>query len=442
MDLHHSFTRNSRKSMKNSHYQIAAIILFFLTLIVVPIFWIAPGRPAALKSIIEGRDLQQFPNIAAPDLQIFKTAAKRVLQGQPRTAAALISDHYGKREIQQQVERAASDQFPLRLTWIGGAKTLERGMIQMAYAFLDDPAIPADVQSGLVVMRDGSMIDARPESFNAETVNNIDKRIANYQELLNLYPRLNFYVYYIERLQASPAHPLNPYFPSADEGQAFKYFEAHKPEGLTVGELQITSMEDRLRYFYRTDHHWNIRGAWKAYEDIYRMIAPQFQGISPMLKLKQFKTLPGLKFYGSWARATFFPIQPDDFEVADVDMPPLAIYNRHGSQISDDVRAAYENGKYDTTPYVNHYASFGGSTDQFQFVNEKGPPRNLLVIGSSFTPPVIRFLASHYGRTYFVDLRQYEHFSLQEFMNSYPIDDVIVMGDSSAIENPDGIIYP
>ena len=293
-------------------------------------------------------------------------------------------------------------------------------MIRLAYQFLDDPAIPADAASGLIVLRDGSMIEDIPTSFNTDTISNLDRRIQNYQELLAQYPQINFYVYFIERLYSSPFHPLNPYFPQADSGRTFQYFEEHKPEGLEVGGLALNTPGDRLKYFYRTDHHWNIRGAWKAYEEIYEMIAPHYPGISPKLTLKGFKEFPGLEFLGSWARATYYPVQADRFEMADVDMPPIRIFNRHGVEIIEDTGAEYDAGNYNNAPYVNHYAAFGGNYDQFEFVNESSPDRNLLVIGSSFSPPNIRFLASHFKRTYFVDLRNIRIFRLASLSAPIP----------------------
>ncbi len=423
-------------------YQTTVVVLFFLTLSAVPVIWWMPGRFVEQYSLIEGRELNRFPGVDALNFQVFKTAAKRVLQGQPRDALELVTGHLDQRSFEQKVEEAARDQFPFRISWIQRSKALERGMIRMAYLFLDDPAIPADAASGLIVLRDGSMIDAKPAAFNADTISNLDSRIQNYRELMAGYPELNFYVYYIERFQSSTSHPLNPYFPEADRGQTFQYFEEHKPEGLEVGKLSLNNLDDRLKYFYRTDHHWNIRGAWKAYEDIYEMIAPHYSGISPMLELKGFQGFPGLGFLGSWARATYYPIQPDQFEIADVDLPPMRIYNRHGTEIIDDAIAKYKAGNFDTTPYINHYAVFGGIRDQFKFINEDSPDRNLLVIGSSFSPPNIRLIASHFKNTYFVDLREYGDFSLQEFLESHPVDDVLVIGDNTAIEDPNWLISP
>ena len=180
-------------------------------------------------------------------------------------------------------------------------------MIRLAYIFQDDPAIPADAASGLIVFRDGSMIDAKPATFNIDTISNLETRIQNYRELMTEYPELNFYVYYIERLQSSTAHPLNPYFPEADRGQTFQYFEEHIPEGLEVGKLSLKTLDDRLKFFYRTDHHWNIRGAWKAYEDVYEMIAPNYPGISPCWSLKDSRNFP---VWDSWDPGLGQPISP------------------------------------------------------------------------------------------------------------------------------------
>lgn len=78
-------------------------------------------------SLIEGRGLTQFPVLEALDLQVYKTAAKQALQGQPGKALEMAVDQLGGRNFAQKVEVAATDQFPLRISLIQRAKALERG---------------------------------------------------------------------------------------------------------------------------------------------------------------------------------------------------------------------------------------------------------------------------------------------------------------------------
>ena len=68
-------------------YQTTVVVLFFLTLSAVPVIWWMPGRLVEQSSLIEGRELARFPGVDALDFQVFQSAAKRVLHGQPCRSA-------------------------------------------------------------------------------------------------------------------------------------------------------------------------------------------------------------------------------------------------------------------------------------------------------------------------------------------------------------------
>jgi hypothetical protein len=424
--------------MKRNILQIVFLGAFFLTLLFVPGYWISLGGKYTEQSYLEGRRLSALPSLSYKD---FKLAVKRVLQGKVKEAGELFFDQFIDRSFQMKFENAAPEQFPYRIQAIRAAKSLERGMIDLAYLFLDDPAVPAGAQSNLYVMRDSSSLISPVRSFSPATRINLNKRIKNYAELIRLYPNQNFYLFYFQRLLDAPVHPLLKYSYNPDAGKSYQYFKANKPEGLIMGDLMLSGMDDHIKYFFRTDHHWNIRGACHAYQEIYKMLAARNPAMGPVLKCEGFKTVPGVRFLGSLARSTLYPIQPEGFEVANLTLPPYRV-------ISNGRVTYYDKGTQDLPendsgdPYEDLYGLyFGKGTPLKEYIVENGIHRNALILGNSFIKPLESYLSSHYHHTVFINMGVNNKYSLGDILQKYQIDDIIIIGDLDlALSDEDWII--
>lgn len=406
-------------------------------LLTVPLFWLESGWKWAEENV-ENREFAGFPEFPFQNLKI---GIKRLVHGRYQEAYEQASPLVS-RDWQRQVEQASSDMFPHRIKLIELAKRMDRGLILAAYLPFRDPAIPASTREAVMVLRDRPVFIDPPAIFDAKTRRNLDLRLENYADLIARYPQIHFYAFYFERPENSGLHPASELFPQADRGDTLRYFAAHKPEGLVFGSWTLESMEEYEQLYFHNDHHWNIRGAWKAYQGIYRLIAPHTPGISPMLELKRFSTVPEVKFCGSYASRTLFPCQPDPFEYAEVDLPPYATYVNH-KKAAYGRPQDYLAGEFNRSTYTPHYGSFFGSAKalvEYDFDNQAD--RNLLFIGSSYTRAVQVYLASHYDHTYVVDLREYSSFSLGPFIQEHEIDDVIVLEASRSMPNQKWIIQP
>lgn len=383
---------------------------------------------------MEYRTLSVFPSLSFSD---FKTASKRVLQLKFDEAGELFFDQFKDLSFQKQIQRATSEQFPFRSAGIRLSKNFDRLVIRTAYIFQGDPAVPADTRSGVYETRETAALFPGPESFGSGQKKDIDQKIANYNASIELHPDVNFYAFCIEVIEDSAYNPLNPYFYKADAGQGFQYFLENKPDELNLESLSLTSFEDQLKYFYRTDHHWNVHGMLLGYEKIYNMLAMNYPDISPMLAHENIYTFPDIKFHGRWARSVFYQIEPGDvFEVALLDMPPYKIYDSNGNEIDYNQKDEYLAGNYSREPFADHYIEYNGAdTDFLEYVFDNGAERNLLIIGDSFTNAIEPLLASHYHHTYAVDIRHLPdyYFSLSEFLSAYDVDDVLVLGGPSVV---------
>lgn len=417
--------------MKNSILYSRVLIIFFLVIFVVPGYWLLRDNDLSSWSLIEYRYLNPFPPFPVQD---FRTGAKRVLQRRPVEAWKIIGTKFESGLFPKQLETAGSDQFPMRSLWIQASYGFDRLMIRLGYMFEDDTVLPTDMRaSGIYETRHGlSTLFYFPGRIRESDIKRIDNAITNYETLIDAHPDINFYAFHIETLEYSKANPLNPYRPEPVQGHYLEYFLTRAPEDLDQGMLVFTSFDDYFKYFYRTDHHWNIHGTLRAYEIIHQMLAINYPEISTILPHDQIYAFPDVGFNGRLARFAVYQVQPPDtFEVAMVDLPPFRILDKNGNDFKLNKMYEYLAGEYSKKPFTDHYIEYYGADDDFhEFVSENGSDRNLLIIGDSYVNSIETLLASHYHHTYSVDIRNYpdDHFSLSEFLLQHDVDDVLFLG--------------
>jgi hypothetical protein len=408
-------------------FQYLLIVSFSIILIAAPFFWLTFPQELETFSVIENTKLDQFPKLNRSN---FKQGIKQLLNGNFVLGFNSAFDDFLSKEFQKDLESAAGDQIPFRLFFASLARLVERVQIRTVYSLLPDPAFPASLDVDYLLLRGKSQIYLQPPAvWDVLQREKVDDRIENYKNLIDLYPEINFYIFYLERTAFAPYNPMNPFFPQADKGQSFDYFLANKPKELKVSSLRLSGIEEHRQKFFRTDHHWNIRGAWSAYEIIYQMLSVDLPDISPLLELRGFTQIEGLEFCGSYARRTLYPCEPDIFEYAAVDLPPHRTFV-NGIETDYGNQRQYLKGDFSRDRYTEHYAEFYGYvTPLVEYDYENSSSRNLLIIGGSYTQAMQEFIAAHYDKTYVVDFRDYTDFSLGDFIRDHGIHDVLVIGD-------------
>lgn len=416
--------------MSSSRFRLTFLSLFFLLILAVPVFWLVSGKQAGEYSIVEERTLETFPQLSLPS---FLVAMKASLLGNFERAGEFFFNQFLQREFQARFEQAASDQFPWRMEAISLVKALERAQIRAAYALLPDTVMPSDMSSGYYVMRDGSRLLAAPAVFNAEKKAVIDAGIQNYRQLVDTFPDLNISIFYIQRLEDSEYYPINGYLPEADGGRSIAYFAQQLPPGINLQKMMLSSYQDYADTSFKTDHHWNMVGACRGYELVYEQLSKNYPDIPPARTCGDYTVIPGLQFLGSYARETLYPIAPEPFAVSLSPMPAYTVL-LNGKEVQHTKMDKYLAGDFSRQPYVNHYARIYGSlSDPIEYDFPGNPPRNLLLIGSSYRAPIEPFIASHYRHTYIIDPRYDPDFSLREFLKTHQVDDLLILGHDSAV---------
>jgi len=402
------------------------LTLLFIIQVMIPASWLFKGGSSPEESVVEAREAVALKPASSPNLSRAITLIK---EGNYWEGAALLFDLYTSSTFVGKFETATSDQFPFRLSIIQFSKALERGIIKLTYFFTPDTVIPADMGRENYFDSENNQIIYPPTPFNQTTRDLIDERITNYKQLIEDHPDQNFYLYYHEILENSAFNPLNAYFVEADKNQSIQYFEEHLPEDLEMQKFMLENMDEHLKYYYRTDHHWTIHGVLRAYEEIHAMLKKDNPDISPILEITDIVEFPDVEFLGSMARESLYPIAGDAFLVEEVEFPPFEMI-KSGQLIDDPPRLNYFAGNYSTIPYTNHFNAFYGKvTDLIEYTFNNDSDRNLLIIGSSYRNALDPLLAAHYHKTYCIDLRYYPDFSLSAFLADHPVDDILIVGD-------------
>lgn len=190
--------------------------------------------------------------------------------------------------------------------------------------------------------------------------------------------------------------------------------------------------------FYETDHHWNAEGSYRGYTEIIGMLRP---GEEPVAK----GTLTGIPavFNGSYARQTKRLCADETFAFYDYEIPKHT-ETMNGKRGNYGRLSAYKKGKYAADELTNHYAAcYGGDYGEIVYDFGTEGRGNLLMIASSYSNPINALIASHFDRTYVIDLRYYrdwagEDFDPVSYADGKDITEVLLLGDVKLFRAEEG----
>lgn len=373
-------------------------------------------RPNSRVSVRENRPLEEFPALSVSGL----------LTG----------------EFQEQWEKALTDHIYGAEKWKQGFNYWKQQSLKAMTALLS-PGIkemPMDYQEfQATYFPRGENIFEIKESGNlflfvyqpeellpifTEKINAIKKIAA---ECRQSKPDLDFYFYYIEgNRDIDFNHRQFPH----------PYQRLLQQEFMSVGQFacfSIDKLSDFTEQFYRTDHHWNHLGQARAYADIIKLLI----GDGAAHKLTAHR-VSGVRFVGSRARQIDDFSKGDEFFVNTADIGTYDTYVNGRKQVHgslDNYLADQANPDVE----ISHYAEcFGADKGLIEYDFHLPERQNLLVIADSYSNAINPLIASHFNRSYFVDLRHYEEdrkekFDLCRFVAEHKIDKIVFMGSAGMI---------
>lgn len=256
----------------------------------------------------------------------------------------------------------------------------------------------------------------------------LEARAENLNAVFAAHPDVSFYTYYIEKdtdIDFETGERLR-----ADD-LLFSLLELPRTH---TGRFEVADFSDFSSYFYKTDHHWSYTGSYRAYCELLPLLGVEDAPLAPL------ETRTVGEFSGSKAAQTGTEGFSEPFEAYRFAFPPMQI-TRNGAPAED-----YGAQDADFTGAVLSYGAFyGGDDGEVCFDTHRADRENLLVLGESYDNALDKLLASHFGRTYVVDLRYYESslgkpFSLAAYLREHNIDRVLLIGNIDFFVSPDFIL--
>jgi len=326
---------------------------------------------------------------------------------------ALTADAYGSGQFQNQLEEALADQLPkasaLKKLYHLGTRGSVYGLLSPLSEAAPDTYFD---YYGLSLIQGDRLVYAPmvPEDVR----DRLDLRIGQIKAAMDTVDA-DFYLYYIEK-----DTDLN--FETGQRLGAFEHLASQLD--LPMDKFAVDTPADFYRDFYKTDHHWNYLGSYRAYEEL-TVLLNCGEPLTPVQSVTLDKTITGSKAAACGAHQL-----TEKFCAYRYDFPAMTV-TLDGAPAADyGQQEAFLAGGGGTLSYG---AFYGGDNGEVILDTGSGG-ETLLILGESYDNAVLKLLASHFGRTHAVDLRYYEPllgqpFDLADYVQTHGIDRVLLMGN-------------
>ena len=250
----------------------------------------------------------------------------------------------------------------------------------------------------------------------------LDKKMKDQIDFFNEVSSLdvNTYMYFANRYEFFDFDKVNHI------NDMNKYYNDFKSSlnNITIDELKINNKEDYLKYFYKTDHHFNMYGAYESYKDIVTMMGKEY-------KEGNIFKVDNITYRGSMAKSSYNSTLTDSLYDIDMDLESYTIK----VDDSTDLDLYKEHKIKDTNNiYYDHYvAYFNGMYGKVEYDFDNDSTENLLIIGDSFTWQLDNLIASHFDKTYIFNLKYIDSLNLKEFISKNNITNILFLYETNAI---------
>ncbi|RNB89662.1 hypothetical protein EDM56_10810 [Brevibacillus fluminis] len=234
-------------------------------------------------------------------------------------------------------------------------------------------------------------------------------------------------------------HLYPPYMQTDAYARSRDYFLSKLDKKINVVDIRkkfdTFTNAQREGMYLETDHHWNIKGAFTAYQEMIRQLSSKsalFKGKPMSLYDINVSSLTDGRFDGSYNRQSNNAIDPQNADRTMIYEPKtpftfqhFEVINGDGTQTIRDFRDFYGYKKGQST--VSYGTFFGGDRRKITYENPKaGNQLRVLLLKDSFMNPITPYLAQSFHQLTVYDNRYYPEFSLKKILSSEHYDILII----------------
>lgn len=322
------------------------------------------------------------------------------------------------KSFQDSIELALSDQIPLAITM----KKNYNNITTKTKKYLADMIFQKECQNRYINIGndliqfgcDNYLVSGPWNVYDIQKI--VDTRITNINKLIETNDT-DVYIYYIERDRDIDF--------STNKKSGFAPYLKENIKTKKFGSFQINNFNEFAESYYKTDHHWNYKGSYKAYLDLVELL-----NLDNPIKVKD-TSCSKLTFTGSHANVGGASnIYNEKFCVYNFDIPT------HKTIINKNEVAAYGNYNLEALTEISYANYYGGDAAELILDFKEPKKENILIFGESYDNAILNLLASHFNKTYSIDLRHYERefgkpFDYNQYIKEHDIDKVLIIGSMS-----------
>ena len=293
------------------------------------------------------------------------------------------------KEFQDKYELALSDQVPLALRMKYLEKDFSLKLKLLYYQSKKD--FYTNLGYDVFLVKD--YLVSKPYDLEAKK-DYLDRKANNINNIVKNVDNVEYYLYYIEKDE-----DIN--FETGVKPKAYEYLKSKLNSKIKTDSFNISNIKEYRNYFYKTDHHWNYKGSYEGYKEVISLL-----GFDNYLKPIQEKCVTAL-FHGSKNVVLGSNNYEEKFCFYLYNLPKYDVYN------NIDQKSSFVNDSIKEPAYWKYYGMDKGIiTYDFHDINKE----NILIIGDSFDNAINELIASHFNKTYNVDLRHYKDEEMHEFL--------------------------
>lgn len=190
--------------------------------------------------------------------------------------------------------------------------------------------------------------------------------------------------------------------------------------GVTLLDIrrQLKEAAEEKQVYYKTDHHWSLRGAYVAYQAYMEQM-----GCEPEEYSNFDVQAVSDCFFGTLYSKVLDSRAVEDEIDAPQNLPSVSVVCDGRKRDS-----VYDEGKRDEKDKYAYF--FGGNYGEVEITNEDVDERKLLVIKDSFANSMVPFLLREYSEIRMLDMRYYKG-SVEEYLDLYGADEILVLYELS-----------
>lgn len=257
--------------------------------------------------------------------------------------------------------------------------------------------------------------------YDESKLNDVNSRAYNVNQIDLKYPDIKTYIYFPTRIEEILIMGDN-------ENYGIEYRNAYirqLNENISYSSLELSGIDEYETLFYKSDFHWNGYGAYRGYKDIIEMIGKDFD-IGNVKTIKEELTYNYL--WKGNESAEIGLVSEGDYLI-DLKLNDIGEYTYYvdGKQKTYGSEKDYYKENGNSSVYSDYNVYFGDNNleRRFEFNDESKP--NILVFCDSFINVNQEWIASHFNKTVYIDLRADDgSFNLDEYIDKYDIDIILV----------------